>query len=333
MITKQEFVNTILSQSFSEENVNIKNETGFYFAPINIALIKYWGKENEELKTPMSSSLSMTIPEFGTKTKIIKSPKDEVLFNGKDIDKDDDFFKKIFNYFNLFRNYFNDKNCYKIITENNISTASGLASSASGFGALLFAINDLYNIQLSQKNLSLLARIGSGSACRSVFGTDEKNRFVIWNKETKNINDEKYGFNSYAEPIYCLPDFVNKIKIRIVEISKEKKQISSTDAMRKTIEFAQQNKNAIYNKWLEQTQKDIVNIFNTKDFIEFGEIVENNALMMHKSMQEVGINYFLPKTEQVIQEIQQNRKKGKMEFITIDAGANVKVLYLDNTRK
>ena len=310
-------------------NFIIKEETEEHFAPINIALIKYWGKENEELKTPMSSSLSITIPEFGTTTKIIKSNCDKVIFNNNELNNQNVFSQKIFNFFNLIRGLLSDKNCYTIITQNNIATASGLASSASGFGALTLAINDLYNLHLSNKDLSIIARLGSGSACRSVFGIEEKNKFVLWYKETANIDNSTYGLNSFAEPIYNLPDFTKNIKVKIIEVSNKPKQISSTEAMKKTLEFAKQNKTTIYNKWLKQTQQDIIDIFHTKIFKEFGAIVENNALMMHQAIQEAGINYFLPQTLEVIKQIQQNRKNGKEEFITIDAGANIKVLYLE----
>ena len=329
-IARQDVVNTICKKAVGGRNINIKTATQKHFAPINIALLKYWGKRNEELKLPTTSSLSMTIPEYGTTTQIVKSENntDEVYLNDTNINPNSSFYIKVFEYLDLFRNYFDDKNKYKVLTYNNIATASGLASSASGFGALVLAINDLYNLELDNKNLSILARLGSGSACRSVFGVEEKNKFVIWNKGT-NVD----GMDSFAEPVYNLPDFTKHIKIKIVEISNEKKSISSTEAMQQTIEISNElinhGKTSKYKQWITQTQNDLKEIFNTKTFNEFGEIVERNALMMHYAIQEAGINYFLPKTLEVINTIQENRKmRIKNEYFTIDAGANIKVLSL-----
>lgn len=329
-ITRQDVVNTICKKAVGGRNINMKTATQKHFAPINIALLKYWGKQNEELKLPTTSSLSMILPEYGTTTQIVKSENntDEVYLNDVCIDKQSSFYIKVFEYLDLFRHYFNDKNKYKILTYNNIATASGLASSSSGFGALVLAINNLYNLELEGKNLSILARLGSGSACRSVFGVEEKNKFVIWHKGIRTD-----GMDSFAEPVYNLPDFTKHIKMKIIEVSNEKKSISSTDAMRQTIETSNEpinnGKQSKYQQWITQTKNDLKEIFNTKNFNEFGEIVERNALMMHYAIQEAGINYFLPKTLDVINTIQENRKMGiKNEYFTIDAGANVKVLSL-----
>ena len=329
-ITRQDVVNIICKKAVGGRKINIKTATQKHFAPINIALLKYWGKRNEELKLPTTSSLSITLTEYGTTTQIVKSENntDEVYLNDTNINPNSSFYIKVFEYLDLFRHYFNDKNKYKIITYNNIATASGLASSASGFGALVLAINDLYNLELDNKNLSILARLGSGSACRSVFGIEEKNKFVIWHKGIRTD-----GIDSFAEPIYNLPDFTKHIKIKIVEISNEKKSISSTDAMQQTIETSNElithGKTSKYQQWITQTEQDLIEIFNAKNFNEFGEIVERNALMMHYAIQEAGINYFLPKTLEVINTIQENRKLGiKNEYFTIDAGANIKVLSL-----
>ena len=333
-ITRQDVVNEISKGAMKGRNINIKTATQKHFAPINIALLKYWGKRNEELKLPTTSSLSMTMPEYGTTTQIVKSENDtdEVVLKDICIDKQSSFYVKVVEYLDLFRCCFEDKNKYKIITYNNIATASGLASSASGFGALVLAINDLYNLELDGKNLSILARLGSGSACRSVCGIEEKNKFVIWHKGVMENGMDSFA-EPVAEPMYNLPDFAKNIKIKIVEVSNEKKSISSTEAMRKTIEksnaLLQQGKQSKYQQWIKQTEQDLVDIFNTTNFNEFGEIVERNALMMHYAIQEAGINYFLPETLDIIKTIQENRKLGiKNEYFTIDAGANIKVLSL-----
>ena len=320
MITKQDIVNKILNTATSQSEVKDKSKK--YFAPINIALIKYWGKRNEELKLPMSSSLSYSSSNLGTETEIQlnDADKDVVILNGNNIANDDVFYKNAINFINLFRNALHFDKRLIIKTTNNIPTASGLASSASGFASLTLAINDFFDLNLNQKELSILARLGSGSACRSVVSASEKTaNFVLWNK---GVSED--GFDSYAEKINLPSIIEDNLYMFIVKITDKKKDISSTDAMRMTIERSKK-----YSTWLKQTENDMLNIFNVKSFQEFGLIVENNSLLMHQVIRDVGIDYFLPKTYECIDLIKKLREQENLSvFCTIDAGANVKVMYL-----
>ena len=320
MITKQDIVNKILNTATLQSEVKDKSKK--YFAPINIALIKYWGKRNEKLKLPMSSSLSYSSSTLGTETELQlnDADKDVVILNGNNIANDDVFYKNAINFINLFRNALHFDKRLIIKTTNNIPTASGLASSASGFASLTLAINDFFDLNLNQKELSILARLGSGSACRSVVSASEKTaNFVLWNKGVS-----KDGFDSYAEKINLPSVIENNLCMFIVKITDKKKDISSTDAMRMTMERSKK-----YSTWLKQTENDMLNIFNLKSFQEFGLIVENNALLMHQAIRDAGIDYFLPKTYECIDFIKKLREQENLSvFCTIDAGANVKVMYL-----
>ena len=253
-----------------------------------------------------------------TELQLNDADEDFVILNDNNVANDDVFYKNAINFINLFRNALHFDKRLIIKTTNNIPTASGLASSASGFASLTLAINDFFDLNLNQKELSILARLGSGSACRSIVSAIDKTAtFVLWNK---GISED--GFDSYAEKI-TLPSLIeDNLSMFIVRITDNKKDISSTDAMRMTIERSKK-----YSTWLKQTENDMLNIFNVKSFQEFGLIVENNSLLMHQAIRGAGIDYFLPKTYECIDFIKKLREQENLNvFCTIDAGANVKAL-------
>lgn len=289
-----------------------KTKSDICFAPINIALIKYWGKSDERLNLAMTPSLSISSNYLGTNTQILLSKKDEVILNNSAVDKY--FFNRVFEFVNLWRFALNDKRKLKIVTNNDIPTASGLASSASGFASLTCALNDFFSLHLSERKLSSLARIGSGSACRSVF---RKSRFAVWDGD-------------FAKPFIfkkSTKNFAKNMRIMIFLLDKEKKQYSSREAMKKTKNAWLKNKNNCYNKWLLQSKKDILNIQKAKTWQIFGSIIENNSLLMHKAIREIGIDYFNKKTKKILDFVGNCRKIGLFIYATIDAGANVAVIY------
>ncbi len=161
------------------------------FAPSNIALCKYWGKRNDELNLPNNGSLSISLANLGTTTVLALSTdgKDRVWLNGQLLDNQQQFVQKVIAFINLFRG--NNNIPVHVHTTNSIATSAGLASSASGFGALMMAVNDFFNLELSLKLQSVFARMGSGSACRSFY-----HGFVEWHKGEKTN-----GMDSYATPI------------------------------------------------------------------------------------------------------------------------------------
>ena len=334
--TRQEVVNKICHKRTN----NIKLESNWRFAPINIALIKYWGKRNDELKLPISSSLSITSKHLGSRTKIVKktakndttigtiqinnSQKDEVIFNGKIANNA--FSNRVLEFFNLFKKALKIDDNFIIFTENNIPVASGFASSASGFASLSKAINDIFDFHLSNKELSIIARLGSGSACRSVFDNDV--RFVKWQK---GKGDD--GMDSYSSPFSfsnATQTIADNAAILLLVLSNQSKPVSSTAAMKLTMQLKNgEITNQKYLSWLEQTGRDIQQIANAQTFADFGEIVEQNSLIMHEAIKAAGINYFSPRTREVLESIQSNRATLKT-YITIDAGANVALLTQKN---
>ena len=297
----------------------LKEKTDFLFAPINIALVKYWGKRDEELHLPMSTSVSMRGKILGSKTKISVSNQDVLVVNNSTYSNtiNRNSTNRIFTFLDLFRNALNVKQNFQIETHNNFPTAAGIASSASGFAALTLAINELFDLKLSARELSILARLGSGSACRSVINSD----FAVWNKGI--LAD---GMDSFAEKVEL--KLQNKICMFVAVVSTNRKKISSSEAMKITTYSNTTNSNNLrYNEWLRQTEIDAKRILQIECFDEFGELVENNAIMMHEAIQAGGINYFEQKTYEILEFVRDCRRDKKMDvYATIDAGPNVKLI-------
>jgi len=218
---------------------------GHGIAPVNIALSKYWGKRDTVLNLPMNGSVSISLPGLGTETTITLKPTaknftpppvDHITLNGKALKPNDPFCIRLSAFLDLFR----PKNhVFHINTHNTVPTAAGLASSASGYAALVLALNDLYQWQLSPQKLSLLARLGSGSASRSLYSG-----FALWHK-----GEQADGLDSYAEP---LATKWPELCVGLVKIDVQQKPISSTTGMQNTV-----NTCDLYQSWPQQAEKDM----------------------------------------------------------------------------
>ena len=130
----------------------------------NIALIKYWGKSNSDLNLPSTPSLSVTLSKLTTKTTVSTNETDVLYINGQSVQDE-----KISKFLNSLRQIHTIKNI-RIETENNFPTSAGLASSASGFAALTTALNSHFSLGFSKQEISAIARTGSASAARSIYG-------------------------------------------------------------------------------------------------------------------------------------------------------------------
>jgi diphosphomevalonate decarboxylase len=286
-------------------------------ANTNIALIKYWGKRNETLFLPMNSSLSITLDKFYTTTTVQfckDLPNDIFLLNGHLGGESDTL--KISVFLDRFRKIAG-ADLHAIVTSiNKVPTAAGLASSASGFAALAAAAAKALRLNLDKQELSILARQGSGSASRSIFGG-----FVEWQKGNKED-----GTDSFAKPI--LPEQDWPLSVLSVLVESDQKIISSREGMKRTVETS-----PFYPGWLETVDQDLKmakEAIKLRNFEMLGKTVEANALKMHATM--LGANppiiYWKSGTLEVIQQIQQLRLEGIQVYFTIDAGPNVKVLCL-----
>lgn len=306
---------TVVKKILQDRTLDSAHGCSEAFAPTNIALVKYWGKRNEILNLPMTSSLSLSLGATGTETQLSLSETEHDIFllNGKEISSDSSFAKKIIDYLNLFCV---DRRVHFIVkTKSHLPIAAGFASSASGFAALIMALNQLARWELTLTELSILARLGSGSACRSLWPG-----FVKWEMGT---SDE--GMDSHGVPYSAVwPE----LRIGLLVISRDQKFVSSRTAMKHTLETSQ-----LYSSWPSQVASDLNAMFETihqRDFKRLGEIAEHNALTMHATMLASWppIFYWQPQTLALVQKIWQLREDGLPIYFTQDAGPNLKLLYL-----
>lgn len=280
----------------------------------NIALIKYWGKKNEELILPMNNSLSLTLDAFYTETEVIFSDSymvDEFYLDGTL--QDEKATKKVSQFLDLFRKEAGLSLKASVISQNFVPTAPGLASSASGLVALAGACNTALKLGLDDLSLSRFARRGSGSACRSIFGG-----FVEWEKGHDDLS-------SYAKPVPS-DSFEDDLAMVFVLINDQKKEVSSRNGMRRTVETS-----SFYQGWLDSVEGDLYQLkqaIKTKDFQLLGETMERNGLKMHGTTlaAQPPFTYWSPDSLKAMDAVRQLRKQGIPCYFTMDAGPNVKVL-------
>lgn len=308
----------IVQHLLSGENTAPVIESATCFAPVNIALIKYWGKRNTELNLPVTNSLSIALPNKGTTTTIRVNhlANDRYTLNGTLLDAENEFSKRLNKFCDYFR--FTKNWHFDIETHNNIPTAAGLASSASGFAALVLAFDQLFGWQFDKSTLSILARMGSGSACRSLW-----TGFVEWQK-----GEREDGCDSFASPLKIRSNqFLSKLCIGLLIFEKDKKIISSRQAMLNTV-----NTSPSYKNWSTQVANDLKEIKQAivqHDFIALAKISERNALAMHATMLDSipSTDFCTKKTGEYREKIWSLRKQGIPVYFTQDAGPNVKLLF------
>ena len=309
-------------QTFIDQIIPHKNpvKTGVGKAPVNIALSKYWGKRDVALNLPTNSSLSISLPGLGTQTHltwIANAGQDVISLNGQRLTPEHKFAKRLSEFLDFFRP--NLAGHFEVTTHNSVPTAAGLASSASGYAALVLALNDAFEWQLNLQQLSLLARLGSGSASRSLFLG-----FARWHK-----GHQENGMDSYAE---ALPESWPEFCVGLLEIDIKEKPVGSTAGMQKTVQTCE-----IYQAWPEKAEKD-VNIIQkaiqNQDFTTLGETAENNALTMHATMIATWppILYWQPESVAAMHQIWALRSQGHSVYFTMDAGPNLKLLFLETEK-
>ena len=280
----------------------------------NIALIKYWGKENQELIIPMNNSLSLTLDAFYTETEVTfsKELKEDQFYLDNQW-QDSKATLKVSRFLDFVRSKTDSSLRAVVKSKNFVPTAAGLASSASGLAALAGAASDALNLNLTPEELSRLARRGSGSACRSIYGG-----FAEWQK---GYSDE----TSYAVQIPS-SDFENDLSMIFVVVNDAQKDISSRDGMQRTVETS-----AFYDGWLQTVPQDLAKAkkaIKEKDFIALGEVSESSALKMHGTTLAATppFTYWSAESMKVMSLVRQIRIGGLPCYFTMDAGPNVKLL-------
>lgn len=290
------------------------------FAPSNIALCKYWGKRDRAFNLPINASLSVSLDYLGTHTRLIPldAEADEVWLNGQHLLPNSKFSEKVSHFIDLFRC---DQDIhFRVETRNNIPTAAGLASSASGFAALTLALNDALSLDLEPPLLSVLARLGSGSACRSVF-----DGFVEW-----RMGHREDGLDSHGVPLAATwPGLC----IGLAKVDAGEKAVDSRSGMQRTVETAH-----LYQSWPLQAAADLEKLHRaiaTRDFELLGQTAEQNALSMHATMiaSWPPLLYWQPASVEAMQAVWRMRQEGVPVYFTMDAGPNLKLLFEQQDRE
>ncbi|SEC55572.1 diphosphomevalonate decarboxylase [Paramicrobacterium humi] len=277
----------------------------------NIALVKYWGKRDEELILPATGSLSLTLDVFPTTTTIeLTGEKDDVvILDGAHLSGSES--ARVITVLDLVRELSGRDERARVTSTNTVPTAAGLASSAAAFAALAVAAAHSYELDADARTLSRLARRGSGSASRSVFGG-----LARWNA---GVDDE----TSFAEPLeWRGPELAMVIAV----VSSARKSVSSRNAMRRTVETS-----PYFPAWVESNAvllDRMSEAVTTGDFTAMGELTEQSALRMHASMFGAvpPVRYLTASSVALFDAVAALRDSGVEAYATADAGPNVKTL-------
>jgi len=282
-------------------------------APANVAFIKYWGKKDKALRIPQNDSLSICLDkEFTFTTVEFRKgfPEDKIFIDGRKILGEEK--KRVVSHLNRIRKKAGIGFFALVVSKNSFPIASGLASSASGFAALTLAASKAAGLNLSERELSRLARLASGSACRSI-----PDGFVYW--QAGNSDENSYAYSLYSPSYWSLRDVV-------LIVQTKKKKVSSTQG------HLLAGKNPFLKARLSLVKENIKKIkkaLKNKDFSLLGKVIEAEALSLHSVMltSQPALIYWQPATLAIIHQVIDLREKKKIEsYFTIDAGPNVHLI-------
>lgn len=278
----------------------------------NIAFIKYWGNQNQAMRLPSNSSLSMNLDGLHTETHLRFDPDlnaDQFILNGQP--QSGKTLQRLSEFLEIVRAQASLSNRAFVESSNNFPMGAGIASSSSAFAALALAASKAAGLTLNEKELSRLARRGSGSASRSIPAG-----FVEWHASNQ---DE----NSFAESISD-PSHWSLVDC-IAVVSEEHKETGSTDGHLLADSSPLQTTRVLGAQHRLRYCKEAL---LSRDFDAFAEIVELDSNLMHAVMMSSRppLLYWQPTTVAVIQQVRDWRTEGLSACTTIDAGPNVHVL-------
>jgi len=282
----------------------------------NIALVKYWGKRDEALNLPAEGSLSLTLAALPTETSVSFEealPGDEFHLDG--VLAGDGEHKRLSRWLDILRARAGTSTRARVESTNGFPTASGLASSASGFAALAVAAAGALDLALDERELSIVARRGSGSAARSIFGGFAR----------MHRGDLDDGSDSFAENLPVGRGWDLQMVICVVGDG-GRKAVSSRAAM-----DACRETSPLYTGWLTSVPgdlRDAVAAIAARDVAALGAVAERSALTMHAAALATrpGVCFFAPGTIACMDRVRALRVDGVPAYFTMDAGPHVKVL-------
>jgi len=280
-------------------------------APSNIAFIKYWGKKDEILRLPENGSISMNLSNLLTTTTVEFSKdfeEDSINYNGVEEKIEGN---RALDHVNRIRKIAKIELPVKVVTKNNFPSGTGLSSSASGFAALTLATAGALGLKLSEKELSILARQGSGSACRSI-----PSGFVEW-------LDGDTSETSYATTIFPKDhwDIVDVVAV----VSTDKKEVATTKGQKgaRGSQFFEVRKREMREKIAECKK-----LISERNFVSFGELLEAEALELHSIMltSHPSLIYLLPETLAIMRMVKNWRAGGLPVYFTLNTGQNIHLI-------
>lgn len=282
----------------------------------NIAFIKYWGNLDDSLRLPVNPSLSMNLDGLITETQVTWDATlntDVLYLNGEKAGKVAT--TRVNSYLDKLRQELKIEGFAKVVSQNNFPIGTGIASSAAAFAALAAAATAAAGKHITEKELSILARFGSGSAARSV-----PSGFVEWHTSTASEG-------SFAVSI-APPEWWDLVDV-IAVVSTEHKAVGSTAGHQtaKTSDLQNARVFGAYER-LQLCKKAI----KERDFTTFADIVEEDSNLMHAVMMtsQPPLFYWSPGTLKVLQTVHELRQQGLQVCYTLDAGPNVHCLCVSD---
>ncbi|HEY5224594.1 MAG TPA: diphosphomevalonate decarboxylase [Microbacteriaceae bacterium] len=302
----------------------------------NIALIKYWGKRDRALNLPAVGSISITLDALSTDTQVSFDPgnlgfarpnagelgtddvgaddfgTDECVLNGRAIDAGPS--SRVGHVLDLVRERAGITGRASVSSSNDFPTGAGLASSASGFAALAVAASHAAGLRPDARELSILARQGSGSAARSIFGGYVE----------LHVGSAPDGSDAFAEPL--LDAAVWPLSVVVAITDHAAKSVSSTTGM-----GASSATSPFFGSWVDTAEQDLAGMRSAiaaRDFGALGELAEYSCLKLHALMLTTrpALIYWNAATLAAMHAVRQLRADGVPTYFTIDAGPQVKAL-------
>ncbi len=279
----------------------------------DVALVKYWGKKDEVLRLPENGSVSVKLDGLDTVTTVEFDDdlmRDQIMIDGGSDEKE---LVRVVRHLDRIRKMAGKEVFARVVSENTFPKGTGLSSSGSGFAALTIAATEAIGLKLSQKEMSILARQGSGTACRCVCGG-----WVEW-------KDGETSKASFSEMVFDV-DYWD-VRDVVVVVDEGKKRVSSTEGHKKAqsgLFFEARQKN------INGKIKKIKQYIADKDFEKFGELVEAEALEFHAILLTSQPYYlaWYSGTIEVMHAVRELREEGVLAYFTINTGFNVHVLTL-----
>ncbi len=282
----------------------------------NIALVKYWGKRDVARNLPAVGSISITLDTLSTTTTVAFDGAldgDQFELDGRPAP---DRAGRVVRCLDLFRDRVTDAGCARVTSRNSFPTGAGLASSASGFAALVVAVDHALGTGLSRTELADLARQCSGSAARSLFGGFVELGFVAGSDRSETTTTQLLGAEDWP------------LAVAVAIVSAAEKPVGSTAGMQLTARTS-----PYYPAWVAGADRDLDDArsaIERRDFEELAAVAESSCLKMHAVALAArpGLLYWHGATVECLHRIRELRRHGVPVFFTVDAGPQVKAVCI-----